>query len=375
MSARFNSRPAPSAFGAPRRRPFGRSVAPAVLWLAIGFASPEALADGADWQRVQASAQAAPLSFDGVVESVRQTVVAAQVSGAVLALEARAGDRVRSGQVLMRLDARAADQIALAGQAQVLAARATLDAAERDAARQRQLFEQGFISRAGLDRAEAAWRSAQAQLEAQAAQAGASRTQTGLHVVRAPFDGVVAEVPVALGDMALPGRPLATVYDPSTLRASVRVPQSAARPAGGGSPRIEVPRLDGTSNWIEPVRVQWLPTLDPTTHTVELRADLPAQGHALAPGQHVRVWLEAHATPASAHAGTVLSVPRSAVVRRAELNAVYVRDAAGQAVLRQVRLGRVAGDRVEVLAGLSAGESVAAQPQAVVAALPRPASR
>jgi multidrug resistance efflux pump len=50
-------------------------------------------------------------------------------------------------------------------------------------------------------------RAARAQASAQTAQAGAARTQTGLHVVRAPFAGVVAEVPVALGDMAMPGRP------------------------------------------------------------------------------------------------------------------------------------------------------------------------
>src|SRR5690349_21686418 len=68
-------------------------------------------------------------SYDGVVQAVRQTTVGAQVPGAVVAIEVRAGDAVKAGQVLLRLDARAADQLAAAGAAQVLAARAAQDAA------------------------------------------------------------------------------------------------------------------------------------------------------------------------------------------------------------------------------------------------------
>ena len=55
--------------------------------------------------------------------------------------------------------------------------------------------------------------------------AGAARTQSGFYVVKAPYDGVVADVAVVLGDMAMPGRPLLTLYDPAALRVSVAVPQ------------------------------------------------------------------------------------------------------------------------------------------------------
>ena len=57
-------------------------------------------------------------------------------------------------------------------------------------------------------------------------QAGAARTQTGLHTVRAPYASVVSEVPVQLGDMAMPGRPLFTLYDPTSLRVSAALPQT-----------------------------------------------------------------------------------------------------------------------------------------------------
>jgi RND family efflux transporter MFP subunit len=315
-----------------------------------------------------AATSGASAGFDGVVEAVRQTVVAAQMAGAVVQLDVKAGDRVAAGQVLLRLDARAAEQTAAAGDAQVAAARAGLDLARQDLERQRQLARDAFISAAALERAEAQFKATQAQVNAQLAQAGAARTQSGLSVVRAPFAGVVAEVPVALGDMALPGRPLLTVYDPGALRVTAALPQSvAAGLAAGALPRIELPGLAGASVAPQPLRAQLLPVVDAATHTVQLRADLPGGLAGVVPGLYARVWLP---VPAASGAPATLAVPRSAVVRRAELTALYVLDPAGVPALRQVRLGRSQGDRIEVLAGLAAGERVATDPQAAARALP-----
>ena len=108
-------------------------------------------------------------AYDGVVEAVRQTVVAAQVAGAIRSLDVKVGDRVKAGQVLARIDARTAEQTAAASDAQVIAARAALDLATRDFERQKRLFQQRFISQAALDRAEGELKSAQAQVNAQIA--------------------------------------------------------------------------------------------------------------------------------------------------------------------------------------------------------------
>lgn len=311
-------------------------------------------------------------AFDGVVEAVRQTVVAAQVPGAVVQLGVKVGDTVAAGQVLLRLDARAADQTAAAGDAQVLAARAALDVAAKTFARQRQLFQQGYISQAALEQAESQFKATQAQVDALLAQAGAARTQTGFYVVRSPFAGVVSEVPVQLGDMAMPGRPLVTVYDPAALRVTAAVPQSVgAGLATGQLPRVELPGQAAATRWVQPLRAQLLPTVDPATHTVQMRADLPAGLGGLTPGMHARLWLPVGASSA---AGAVtpasVSVPASALVRRAELVGLYVLDPAGQPVLRQVRLGRADGASVEILAGLVPGERVVTDPQAALRALP-----
>jgi membrane fusion protein, multidrug efflux system len=295
-------------------------------------------------------------SYDGVVEAVRQTSVAAQVPGAVVMLAVKAGDRVQAGQVLLRLDARAAEQNAAAGAAQVRAARAGQEAATREYERQKQLFEKNYISRAALDRAEAQFKATQAEAAAQLASAGAARTQTDFHVVRAPYAGVVADVAVVLGDMAMPGRPLLTLYDPAALRIKAAVPQTAAlRLPQDLQSEAEIP---GLGQRVVPTRAQLLPTVDPATHTLELRLDLPARLAGVTPGMFARAWL-----PLAGGADTRVFVPERAVVRRAELAGVYVVGANGRPLLRQVRLGRAEGDRIEVLSGVNAGERVALDPQ------------
>lgn len=313
-----------------------------------------------------AAASTATSAFDGVVEAVRQAVVAAQVPGTVVQLDVKVGDSVKAGQVLVRLDARAAEQNATASDAQVQAARASLELATKDFERQQRLFQKNYISQAAMERAESVHKSAQAQANALLAQASASRTQSGYHVVRAPFAGVVSEVPVSLGDMAMPGRPLLTLYDPTALRVTASVPQSvAAQMPADPKLRIELPSLPAAMAWVVPARVQVLPTVDAATHTVQLRAELPGGQRSVAPGIFARLWLPlARADALGALPGAApLSVPVEAIVRRAELTGLYVLNPQGKPVLRQVRLGRASDGRVEVLSGLMPDEQVVTDPQ------------
>ena len=327
---------------------------PGAGWLAGRPGLPVAL--------VQAAQRAHTAVFDGQVEALRQAVMAAQVPGTVLELNVRAGDTVRAGQVLLRIDARAAEQSAAASSAQVAAARAALDVTATELARKRALAQKNYISQGALEQAESQYRAAQAQLNAQSAAAGAARTQTGFHVVKAPFDGVVAQLAVERGDMAMPGRPLLTVYDPGALRVAAHVPASALKDGASGAQVL----LAGGAAAITPARVQVLPTVDPQSLTQQVRADLPA-GTTAAPGQFARLQLAS--ADAGAAAGPRVTVPRSAVVRRAEVTAVYVMGANQRPQLRQVRLGPVLGDQVEVLSGLDAGEPLITDPQAATRAV------
>ena len=228
---------------------------------------------------------------------------------------------------------------ASASDAQVRSAQALLDVATKDFERQKQLYDKQYISQAALERAESQFKATQAQAAALQAQAGAARTQSGFHVVRAPYAGVVAEVPVAQGDMAMPGRALLSLYEPGALRVTAAVPQGAlaAQPKGV---RVEFPQLREPQRWLDAARCRCCPrsTRRPTPRSCasRCRPAWPAWPPACSRGYGCR----RRASPPGR-----LFVPASAVVRRAEMTGVYVVDAKGAPLLRQVRLGRPAGDR------------------------------
>ncbi len=311
---------------------------------------------------VGASAGGSTLKFDAVVEAERQATLAAQVTGNVLEVGVKVGDRVRAGQVLVRIDARAAEQQARAGGAQALVAKAQRDLAAQELARQRTLYERGFISKSAFEQAEARWKAADAESRAQIAAAEVSRTQTDFHIVRAPFAGIVAEVPVNKGDVAFPGKPLIVIYEPGALRVTAAVSESLLKPGVVPAVKVELPRAEGVQT-IAPTRVTVLPVADAATHTVQLRASLSAEAverMGLVPGAFARIVLPAG--QGQANQGSVrVKVPASAMLRRAELDAVYVAAADGSPQLRLVRVGRRSGEEVEILSGLKAGERIFAE--------------
>ena len=329
------------------------------LAMALAFASgvrAQALAT----ETVQAGAGGNAYSAEGVVEAVRSSVIGAEMSGRVTALLVKAGDRVQAGQVLARIDERVANQQALASQSQVAAAEAQLATAQADFERRQKLYEQKFLSKAALDRAESDYKSAAAQARAQIAQATAAGVQTGLHTLTAPYNGVVAETHIELGDMVMPGKPLLTVYDPSLMRVTVSLPQSQLANIRSAPVTLEIPGAQTSTLTIAPANVIVLPTADPVSHMVQVRIALPATAAQPVPGMFARAQLPAQGPAATGR----ITVPSAAVITRSELTAVYVVDGSGKAALRQVRPGRRQNDRIEILAGLDAGEKVALDPLA-----------
>lgn len=293
------------------------------------------------------------LAAEGLVEAIRQTTLGAQVAGRIVALEVRAGDAVRVGQVLVRIDARSADQAVAASRAQITEGEANLANARRKYERNRELVAQKFVSQAALDQAEAEYKAAQAQLGAITANAGQAAAARSYATITAPYAGVVGETHAELGEMAQPGRSLVTVFDPRELRVTATVPQSALARIKLDAPiAIEIPAL-GKS--VTAMKVTVIPLADARTHTSQIRLDLPAAA-GLVPGQFAR---------ARFITGTLraLAIPETALVRRGEVTAVYRIDADGRAQLRQVRPGEPVGEGlVEILSGLSAGERIAANP-------------
>ena len=300
---------------------------------------------------------------EAVVEAVRQSTVSAQVSGRIVDIRFDVGDRVEKGAVILRIDERAASQAVAASEAQVREAEAALVNARAQFERTRQLLAQKFVSQAALDKAEADYKAAESRMKATLAGAGAAATEKSFTTIVAPYGGVVSARHVQLGEMASPGKPLLTGFDPTGLRVVATVP-SAQVPAiqAGAKARIEVPSL---GRWVEVKGVTVVPSADPRTHTTQVRLDLPDNAKGLLPGVFARAHFVTGRAPR-------LMVPREAVLRRSEVTAVYVVGADGAPRLRQVRTGTAADEKsIEILAGLRAGEKVALDPvKAGMAATP-----
>jgi RND family efflux transporter MFP subunit len=277
---------------------------------------------------------------EAVVEAVKQATIAAQVPGRVVEVRADAGDAVKQGQLLMRIDAREAAEGYAASQATLANAKASYE-------RTKNLHEQKFISKAALDKAEAEYKAAQAGAGA----AGASASHAS---IVSPLSGYVAQRHTEAGEMAVPGKPLITVYDPKGLRVTSSIPQyQLAAVRATLRAKIEFPE---TGKWVDAVKVEVLPAADPRTHTVTARVYLPDNQPGLIPGMFARTYF------VTGKAKKLL-VPSAAVLRRGEVTGVYVIDEKNSARLRQVRLSEpLAGGFHEVLAGLSAGEKVALDP-------------
>ena len=305
---------------------------------------------------VGSSTQDSSYAATGTVEAVRQGTLGAQVSGRVLEVLVRSGDAVRAGQALIRIEADDAADAATAGAAAASGAAARLVTARADFERAQRMRSQDYISVAALQRSEAALHTAEADSLAAGAAASSARTRAAWRTVTAPYAGYVTDVLVAAGDLATPGRPLVALYAPGALRVIAQVPEGIAgtlqstKPAllasaDPGKPALQV------SSW------SVVSAVDPATHSVEVRAELPA-GAQFQPGQFARLLLPLKGAAAG------LRIPTGAVLTRSEVTAVYVVDANGAAHLRQVRLGPVEGAQVAVLSGLQGGEKIALDPVA-----------
>ncbi|RIX44620.1 MAG: efflux RND transporter periplasmic adaptor subunit [Rhodocyclales bacterium GT-UBC] len=307
----------------------------AAIFLAVSAHATEAL------PTTVVRVHAVDLSFpaESLVEAVQQATVGAQVAGRVLEVKADAGQRVKKGELLMRIDGREAEEAMRAAEAQYANAKVSFE-------RTRSLVAQKFMSPAALDKARADFDAASANRAA----AGAGQSHAS---ILAPISGIVARRHAEMGDMATPGKPLFTIYEPGSLRVTASVPQYRLKEMRGvKAARVEFPEL---GKWVDAQSVNVLPTADASTHVSQVRVALPAVPDAT-PGMFARV----HFVIGQAEK---LTVPASAVLRRGEVAAVYVQAADGRLSLRQLRLGeRVGQGEIEVLAGLASGERVVNDP-------------
>jgi RND family efflux transporter MFP subunit len=290
--------------------------------------------------------------WDGTVEAVNQATVSAQTSGRVAEIFYDVDDFVEAGAPIMRFTN--TEQRAALDSARAALQEAEARAAEADAEYQRvsTMFENGTVAKARYDQARANHDAATARLESARAGLQAAEEQLEYTVVRAPYAGIVSRRHVEVGEVVRPGAPLMTGLSLEQLRVSVDVPQSMLDPIR----RIGKANVYVDDRAIAVESLTFFPVADTATNTFRVRAVLPAGSATLYPGTFIKIGFVIGETER-------LLLPTAAIVRRSELTAVYV-VGTDAVTLRQIRIGRRYGERTEVLAGLTPGEVVAADPVA-----------
>ncbi len=290
----------------------------------------------------------------GTLMSRSSVVLNPQVSGYVERIHVRPGERVKEGQLLLEVDPRREEATLRGAQAQLSSALANRELARSTLKRNEMLAREGVVSRQDFDQirtqaeaADAAVRSAQAQLQAQ-------QVQLGFFELRAPFAGMVGDIPVKLGDFVTPQTVLTSVDQSRALEVSVSVPVERARLLKPGSTPVEVLDAEGKPVVRAPVFFV-APTPDARTQLVEVKAAFDNTVNLRA-GQVVRALVVYETREA-------LRLPTAAVSRQSGQDFALVvmqGDGGGPVVhLQPVKLGQVEGNTFEVRSGLQPGAVVA----------------
>lgn len=281
------------------------------------------------------------------IEARDTTMVASRLLARVTSLKVRPGESVAVGQVLATLEQQ--DLEARLGQAreQLKSLEARLEEARLALARAQDLRERQLVAQAALDQARANYATLDAQRGA--AQQAVSEAETALDYaeIRAPISGRVVERFAEPGDTVSPGQPLLSLYNPATLRVEAWVRESLAVDLDVGQfLSLSVPSVGTEANaQIEEI----VPAADPGSRAFLVRLVLPLQGR-LAPGMYARVDVPAGDDRS-------LRLPRRFLREVGQLNVIWVDGPAG-VERRFVRIGRTIDSEVEVVSGLSAGETV-----------------
>lgn len=328
-------------------------VALAMLLAGCGRDEAPVVPAAKTWQLPVISVSAgAPLEYTaiGSVVSDQRVDVASRLSGYIRELNVQEGDRVRRGQVLARIDAADVEGNIRQARAGMAAAESARDDAKVDVERFQALFAKGNVSESEMRKVRLRQDAAQEALNQARAAFEAATAQRDYTEIRSPLDGVVVARVKRAGDLAVPGAPILTLETGRGLLFETAVTERQVARVVVGKPVVV--RIDGLDAPLTGRVQRVVASADPVTRSYPVKIALP-DAAGLLPGMFGRADFVVGET-------AVPVVPASALVERGGLRGVFVLDAAGKARFRWLRLGREWPDRVEVTAGLVAGERVVA---------------
>jgi HlyD family secretion protein len=312
-------------------------------------------------------------STAGEVMPEKSATVRAEIVGRVLEVKHRRGERVKSGDVVVALDAGDLDARLQQSQAMLAARRASLaqadaraEVAKRNAETERRLADKGAMAARAAEDAEAQAREADAAVRA--ARADLDNAQAALAVAKvarshslltAPFDGLLADVLVDPGDELSPGAVVFDLVDDSRLHVEATLDEAdIGRVKVGQRASLRLDALPG-----RPIAGA-VSKLDPTVRrdekgarTLRIEVEVSDLREAIAAG--VRPGMSANVDVTVAEKHDVLSLPTNVIVGRGTKRSVFLVDN-GVARERAIQVGIASWERTEIVAGLQQGDRVVA---------------
>lgn len=288
--------------------------------------------------------------ISGELRASREATVRAELGGAMLQVAVEEGQTVRKGAVLGRIEGVTLEDTRRSAESAVKSAESQLAVATREAERTAQLVAAGALAQRDLDVARSNVTVAEAQLADARARLVSANKQLGDAVVRAPFDGIVADKAVNTGDVVTSGTALFTIIDPSSMRLEASVPsEELALLRVGASVQFNV---RGYGQPFEGRIDRISPQADRATRQVPIFVSIPNTGGRLVAG----LFAEGRVVVESAEG---LVVPANAVnTTQSAPWVLRVRDGKTEKVDVQLGLHDQRTELVQIVSGLNEGDTL-----------------
>ncbi|MBN1343198.1 MAG: efflux RND transporter periplasmic adaptor subunit [Phycisphaerae bacterium] len=284
----------------------------------------------------------------GSVRAVQQVAVASKIRANVIEVNVVAGQEVKKGDVLVRLDDADLKARLQQAEAAVIAARAKRDQAKIEMERISDLLKKNAAAKIEYERTDTSLKTAVAELEQAEQVASEAKTILMYATITAPMAGKVIDKKVESGDTVTPGQVLVTLYDNTRMQLVASVRESLTQRLKVGQ-EIGV-RLESLSKACMGSVSEIVPEAESASRTFSVKVTGPCPPNVY-PGMFGRILIPLDEEE-------YLVIPKAAVRRVGQLTVVGVAD--GSLLRRRaVQLGRAVGDDVQVLSGLREGEKVA----------------
>ena len=304
-------------------------------------------------QTVAVSMAPVPEGSDYVatIKSRRSATLQPQVDGRLTSIRVRSGDRVQSGQVLMEIDPQHQLAAVASAKATERQKKALYDYNITEVDRQKKLFESGVTSRDTYDQAQQAFDNTKADYEAAVQTCKTQEEQLAYYTIRAPFDGVVGDIPVHVGDYASQTTVLTTVDEHRDLEAYIYIPTERAGQVRQG---LDVDITDNSGKLLEKTKIDFLsPQVDGNLQGILAKAPVH-NPEVVRHAEIVKARVIWDTKPKAV-------VPVLAVTRLGGQTFVYVAEDQGGkyfAKQRAITVGDTVGNDYAVQSGLKEGDKV-----------------